>query len=247
MIIATAGHVDHGKTLLVKALTGTDTDRLPEEKKRGLTIELGFAFHALGMGEPIGFIDVPGHERFVHTMVAGVAGTDVVMLVIAADDGPMPQTVEHLAILDLLALRRGVVVLTKIDRVEKSRVDEVQAQVQALLASTSLRGSEVVPVSAVTGQGIEQLRTTLQNLTQTVPARSAGGNFRLAIDRSFVLKGSGRVVTGTVFSGAINEGDAVCHAPLGGELRVRSLHVQNEPAQRAEAGRPAQRREVEER
>ena len=236
MIIATAGHVDHGKTLLVKALTGTDTDRLPEEKKRGLTIELGFAFHDLGDGEPVGFIDVPGHERFVHTMVAGVAGTDAVLLVIAADDGPMPQTVEHLAILDLLGVTRGVVALTKVDRVDASRGADVSRQIQALLSTTSLAGIDVIPVSAVTGFGIEPLRTALYALKATVPARSRAGNFRLAIDRSFVLKGAGRVVTGTVFSGSLNVGDTVCHAPGGGELRVRSLHVHNAVAELAEAG-----------
>ena len=236
MIIATAGHVDHGKTLLVKALTGVDTDRLPEEKERGLTIDLGFAFRDLGDGDITGFIDVPGHERFVRTMVAGVAGTDLVLFVIAADDGPMPQTEEHLAILDLLGVTRGVIALSKIDRVSDERSAEVSAQIRALLTPTGLANSPIVPVSAVNGSGVDALRAALVALKRTVPARSTAGNFRLAIDRSFVLKGAGRVVTGTVFSGEIGVGDTVYHAPAGGELRIRAIHAQNRETERAMVG-----------
>lgn len=239
MIVATAGHVDHCKTLLVKALTGVDTDRLPEEKARGLTIELGFAYHQLGDaddGALTGFVDVPGHERFIRAMVAGVSGIDVVLFVVAADDGPMPQTAEHLAILDLLQVERGVVALTKIDRVSAARVAEVTAQIRALLANTALADCPLVPVSALTGAGIDALRDALRAHERTLPPRPQGGNFRLAVDRSFLLKGAGRVVTGTVFSGAVEEGATLHHAPGGAELRVRGIHAQNRAAPRAHAG-----------
>ncbi|MGE0860101.1 MAG: selenocysteine-specific translation elongation factor [Gammaproteobacteria bacterium] len=236
MIVASAGHVDHGKTLLVKALTGVDTDALPEEKARGLTIDLGFAYRDLGDGAPTGFIDVPGHERFVRTMVAGVSGIDVVMFVVAADDGPMPQTAEHLAILDLLGVTRGVVALSKVDRVDAARVAEVEAQIRALLAPTALAELPIVPVSAVTGVGVETLREHLLALKRALPPRPVRGNFRLAIDRSFLLKGAGRIVTGTVFSGQVAVGDAVRHVPGGGEVRVRGLHAHNREAASARAG-----------
>lgn len=236
MIIASAGHVDHGKTLLVKALTGVDTDALPEEKARGLTIELGFAYHDLGDGSATGFIDVPGHERFIRTMVAGVSGIDVVMFVIAADDGPMPQTAEHLAILELLGVSRGVVALSKIDRVSEARLAEVSATIRTLLAPTALRACSILPVSALQGIGIEALRGELLALQRTLPPRASHGNFRLAVDRSFLLKGAGRVVTGTVFSGQLGVGDAVWHVPEGGELRVRGMHVHNQEATHASAG-----------
>ena len=236
MIVATAGHVDHGKTLLVRTLTGVDTDRLPEEKARGLSIELGYAFHDLGDGETTGFIDVPGHERFVRTMVAGVTGTDLVLFVVAADDGPMPQTAEHLAILDLLGVARGLVVLSKCDRVEQARVDEVGAAIRAMLAGTTLADCPILPVSAVTGQGMAELRAALLAEKARVRPRPATGNFRLAVDRSFVLKGTGRVVTGTVFSGRVVVGDSVWVAPTGGELRVRGLYTQNAAAGEAASG-----------
>jgi len=236
MIIATAGHVDHGKTLLVRTLTGVDTDRLPEEKARGLSIELGYAFHDLGDGETTGFIDVPGHERFVRTMVAGVTGTDLVLFVVAADDGPMPQTAEHLAILDLLGVARGIVVLSKCDRVEQARVDEVSAAIRAMLAGTTLANCPILPVSAVTGDGIDALRAALLREKARVQPRPASGNFRLAVDRSFVLKGAGRVVTGTVFSGRVAIGDSVRVAPTGGELRVRGIYTQNAAATAAASG-----------
>lgn len=236
MIVATAGHVDHGKTLLVKALTGVDTDRLPEEKSRGLTIELGFAYRDLGDGEVAGFIDVPGHERFIRTMVAGVSGIDVVLFVIAADDGPMPQTEEHLAILDLLGVSHGVVALTKVDRVDASRVEEVGEAIRALVAGTRLEGMPVLPVSALTGEGVDALRDALLETRLGVAERPVAGNFRLAVDRSFVLKGAGRIVTGTVFTGEVRLGDAVHVVPSGGELRVRGIHAQNTESEHARAG-----------
>lgn len=236
MIVATAGHVDHGKTTLVQALTGVDTDRLPEEKARGMSIELGYAFHDLGDGAPTGFIDVPGHERFVRAMLAGVAGTDLVLFVVAADDGPMPQTAEHLAILDLLGIERGIVVLSKCDRVDAARVEAVAAAIRSLLAGTTLADCAIVPVSAQTGAGIDALRAALLAEKRALPARAHGGNFRLAVDRSFLLKGVGRIVTGTAFSGSARVGDTLYVEPGDAELRVRGIHTQNEIAEIATSG-----------
>jgi len=183
VIIATAGHVDHGKTSLVAALTGVDTDRLPEEKKRGLTIDLGFAYLPVSDAATIGFIDVPGHERFIHNMLSGVAGIDFALLVVAADDGPMPQTREHLAILDLLGVRRGAVALTKIDRVSAARVDAVKGQLAALLAPTALAGAPLVPLSVVSGVGVAALKAQLEDAARALQPRSSEGNFRLSVDR----------------------------------------------------------------
>lgn len=240
MIVATAGHVDHGKTSLIRALTGVDTDRLPEERARGMTIDLGFAYlplpGAADASEVIGFVDVPGHERFVRNMLAGVAGIDFALLVVAADDGPMPQTLEHLAILDLLGIAHGAVALTKTDRVSPERVAEVSALTTALLAPTTLAGSHIVPCAAPTGAGIAALRALLQAAQTQHAARAAGGGFRLAIDRSFLLDGAGRVVTGTVYSGAVSVGDALVVAPSGIEVRVRAIHSQNRQASQAGAG-----------
>ncbi len=191
MIIGTAGHVDHGKTTLVRALTGVDTDRLPEEQRRGMTIDLGYAY----AGE-LGFVDVPGHERFVHTMLAGAGGIDAVLLVVAADDGVMPQTAEHLHILDILGIERGVVALTRIDRAPE-RLDAVTAQIRALLAGTTLADAPVLPVCAVTGQGVAEIRAALDALGQR--PRDVEGNPRLAVDRAFTIAGAGLVVTGTSF------------------------------------------------
>src|SRR5687768_12054584 len=203
MIVATAGHIDHGKTLLVKRLTGVDTDRLPEEKARGISIDLGFAYLPLG-GTTIGFVDVPGHERFIRNMLAGVCGIDFALLVVAADDGIMPQTLEHLNILDLLHVTRGAAVITKVDRVDAERVEEVRAAVIGLLASTRLAEAPVLPVSAVTGTGIETLKTLLLNEAKQHTLRQSEGQlFRYAIDRTFTVAGSGTVVTGTVFSGTV--------------------------------------------
>lgn len=236
MIVATAGHVDHGKTLLVKALTGVDTDRLAEEKKRGLTIDLGFAYHDLGNGELTGFVDVPGHERFIRTMLAGVSGIDFVVFVVAADDGPMPQTAEHLAIMDLLEITRGVIALTKIDRVPAARVAEVAREIVGLLAPTCLKGAPIVPVSALTGEGIDALRESICAAARILPPRVIQGNFRLAVDRSFLLAGAGRIVTGTVFSGAAHVGDQLMLAPVRVAVRVREIHAQNRESDTAAAG-----------
>lgn len=239
MIIATAGHVDHGKTLLVKALTGVDTDRLPEEQARGMTIDLGFAYHTINDADAeyvIGFIDVPGHERFVRNMLAGVAGIDFALLVIAADDGPMPQTREHLAILELLGITQGAVALTKIDRVSPERLTNVREEIHALLATTSLAAANVVPLATPAGVGVAELRGLLISAARKLRARSERGHFRLAIDRSFILGGAGRVVTGTAYSGMVAVDDRLLLATSGIEVRVRSIHAQNQAVTRAGAG-----------
>lgn len=235
MIIGTAGHIDHGKTSLVKALTGVDTDRLKEEKARGITIELGFAYTKFA--ETItGFVDVPGHERFIHTMLAGAGGIDYALLVIAADDGIKPQTLEHLAILDLLGIKRGIVALTKADLADPERRDVLVAEIGDMLAPTGLRGAEIVPVSVVTGEGIGLLREKLAEAERQTVAASADGRFRLAVDRCFTLSGAGTIVTGTVLSGSVATGDQVMVSPPGLHARVRSIHAQNEPAERGVAG-----------
>ncbi len=236
MIIATAGHVDHGKTLLIKALTGVDTDRLPEEKKRNLTIDLGFAYLPLEGAETIGFIDVPGHEKFIHNMLCGVAGIDFVLFIVAADDGPMPQTEEHLAILDLLGVARGAVALTKIDRVAEERAVEVAEEIELLLTGTTLENAPVFPLSAMTGEGVEALKGHLIEVARDLPPRPAAGNFRLAIDRRFDVVGAGLVVTGTAFSGRIAPGEPARIAGAGMEVRVRGVHAQNAEAALGQAG-----------
>ena len=243
MIIATAGHVDHGKTSLVRALTGVDTDRLPEEKQRGMTIDLGFAYADLGPAnggpgapEPVAFVDVPGHQRFVRNMLAGVAAIDLALLVVAADDGPMPQTREHLAMLQLLGLPQLVVAISKADRVTPQRLAEVQAAVCALLADGPFAQAPMFAVAVPTGLGLPALRQHLVTLAAGLAQRPPAGHFRLAIDRSFLLAGAGRIVTGTLLSGQVQVGDALMLSPPGVLLRVRALHAHNRPAQRALAG-----------
>ncbi|WP_415258612.1 selenocysteine-specific translation elongation factor [Thauera phenylacetica] len=249
MLIGTAGHIDHGKTTLIRALTGVDTTHLPEEKARGITIELGYAFAAIDgdatRGDPaaaartLGFIDVPGHERFVPTMLMGAAGIDYALLVVAADDGVMPQTREHLAILHLLGIARGAVALTKCDRVEPARVAEVQADIATLLASTALAGSPVFPISAITGDGIDALRAHLLAIAQEEDACPPDAGFRLVADRRFALAGAGTIITGTVRSGGIHVGDTLLLARPEGfrrEVRVRGLRANNRKADTAGAG-----------
>jgi selenocysteine-specific elongation factor len=228
MIIGTAGHVDHGKTALVKALTGVDTDRLAEEKRRGITIDLGYAYT-----DDFGFVDVPGHERFVHTMLAGASGIDTALLVVALPEGIRPQTREHLQILSLLGIEHGVVALTKVD-LAADRIQDVSAAALALLADTPLAGAPMIPVSATTGQGIGDLRAAL--LASVGPERDTTGYPRLAVDRAFTLSGAGLVVTGTLVSGRIAVEDRLVLSPSGLELRVRGLHAQNKPAAAAHAG-----------
>jgi selenocysteine-specific elongation factor len=236
MIVGTAGHIDHGKTALVKALTGVDADRLKEEKARGITIDLGYAYSDLGDGRQLGFVDVPGHERFVHNMLAGATGIDAALLVVSAAEGIKPQTVEHLQIIDLLGLDRGLVALTKADLASEDDMLERMAEIETLLSSTSLKGAEIIPVSAVTGQGIDELKAKLLALGES--RRGVRGFARLAVDRCFVLPGAGVVVTGTVHAGEIRVDDHVLLTPSGLEARVRSLHAQN---QVAEVGRAGQR------
>ena len=237
MIVATAGHVDHGKTSLVRALTGVDTDRLEEERRRGMSIDLGFAYADLGGVLPVGFVDVPGHERFLRNMLAGVAAIDFALLVVAADDGPMPQTMEHLAILGLLGVSRGAVALTKIDRVSPQRLEDARAEIDAALAGGPLAGAPVFPVATPSGEGVAQLRGHLAAEDHARAARPASGNFRLAIDRSFTMAGAGLVVTGAVFSGRAEVGDALLLSPGGQEVRVRAIHAQGRPAGAASAGK----------
>lgn len=238
MIIATAGHVDHGKTSLLKRLTGVDTDRLPEEKRRGLTIDLGFAYaDALRPGETTGFVDVPGHEKFIRNMLAGVTAIDAALLVVAADDGPMPQTREHLAILDLVGVRNGIVAVTKTDLADAEWLDAVIAETRALVQPTGLADAPVVPVSSATGAGFDRLVEAVRVL----PAleKPACGGFRMAIDRSFIVGGAGLVVTGLVQSGTLKVGDRLAVSPAGPkgiEARVRGLKVQDAAAEAAGAG-----------
>ena len=236
MIVGTAGHIDHGKTALMRALTGVDTDRLKEEKARGISIDLGFAYWQRPGGEIIGFVDVPGHEGLVHNMLAGATGIDFVILVIAADDGVMPQTREHLAIMDLLGLKHGVVALNKCDLVDGDRLAAVTSEIEAVLAGTGLEGVEIIPVSAVTGAGIPTLADRLDAALRETASRPTDGRFRLAVDRVFTLVGLGTAVTGTVLSGAVQVEDRVLVSPSGLEARVRSINAQNRPVQAGVAG-----------
>jgi selenocysteine-specific elongation factor len=236
MIIGTAGHIDHGKTTLVKALTGVDCDRLKEEKARGITVDLGYAYMPLASGGMLGFVDVPGHEKLIHNMLAGATGIDFALLVVAADDGPMPQTREHLDIVELLGIRRGAVALTKSDLVTVDRLQQAKTELTDLLAATALAQAPIFPVAATAGTGVAALRTHLEQTADTLGERQASGGFRLAIDRCFTLSGAGTVVTGTAFSGRVQVGDSLHLSPLDRSVRVRSLRVQDRPAERGQAG-----------
>jgi selenocysteine-specific elongation factor len=236
MILGTAGHIDHGKTALVRALTGVDTDRLPEEKKRGITIELGFAPLTLDNGVVLGVVDVPGHEAFVRTMVAGATGIDLALLVIAADEGPMPQTREHLAILEILGVPRVIVVLTKSDLAEPDWLAAVIDDVRALLEPTPFSEAEIIPTSVVSGAGIAELRAAIQRTMQNAQRRTAEDLFRLPVDRAFSVKGTGTVVTGTVWSGTLSTDDNVRIMPLGVTARVRGLHNHGAPVKTVSPG-----------
>lgn len=236
MILGTAGHIDHGKTALVRALTGVDTDRLPEEKRRGITIELGFAPLELeGIGT-LGVVDVPGHEAFVRTMLAGAAGVDLALLVVAADEGVMPQTREHLAILGLLGIQSGVVALTKSDLVDDEMRALAAEDVALLLEGSALAGAPVVAVSARTGEGLDALRRALAAAAAAVPARDAGDAFRMPVDRVFTVKGTGTVATGTVWSGRVRRDDALRAFPGGAALRVRGVETHGRAAETGRAG-----------
>ncbi|MAI40950.1 MAG: selenocysteine-specific translation elongation factor [Candidatus Azotimanducaceae bacterium] len=236
MIIATAGHVDHGKTMLVRALTGVDTDTLSEEKNRGLTIDLGFAYVDSPNGSRLGFVDVPGHIKFINNMIAGVCAVDFALLVIAADDGPMPQTREHLAILDLLGVKKGAIALTKIDRVDEERKALVKKEIRALMISSSLENAEIFPVSALTNAGMEGLMKALEEAAKLIEKNNLQGYFRLGIDRCFSIKGSGIVVTGSVFSGIVSQGDHLTLQPSNRPVRVRGIRTQDRQSISAQSG-----------
>lgn len=238
MIIGTAGHIDHGKTTLTRALTGVDTDRLKEEKARGISIELGYAYTPLTDTQTLGVIDVPGHEKFIRTMAAGVTGIDAALLVIAADDGIMPQTVEHLAILRLLGVKRGAVALTKIDRADAQQIARVEADIHALLAPTDFAGAPIFHTNATAAgdAGVQALLAHLAQLAAALPASDDRRLFRLGVDRVFTLSGQGTIVTGTALAGTVRVGDTVTLAPGGGQARVRSIHAQNRAADVGRAG-----------
>jgi len=236
VIVGTAGHIDHGKSALVKALTGTDPDRWEEEKRRGITIDLGFAHLDLGDDLQVGFVDVPGHERFVKNMLAGVGGIDLLLLVVAADESIKPQTREHFDICRLLGIARGIVVITKSDLVDKELLDLVKMEVQDFVAGSFLAGAPIVAVSARTGEGLDLLRAELRRLGLSAEARPADKPFRLPIDRAFVMKGFGTVVTGTMIAGRIHKDQEVEIFPLGRRVRVRGIEVHNQPAEFAVAG-----------
>jgi selenocysteine-specific elongation factor len=236
IILGTAGHVDHGKTSLIKALTGVDLDRLKEEKERGITIELGFTSLTLPSGERLGIVDVPGHERFVKNMVAGVGGIDLVMLIIAADEGIMPQTREHLDICTLLNVRQGFIALTKTDLVDREWLQMVQEEIREFTRETFLENRPIVPVSSSTMEGIPQLLTVLDQLVKEMADRNTGGILRLPIDRVFTIKGFGTVVTGTLVSGEVSVGDTIVVLPSGMKAKVRGIQVHNEKVEKATSG-----------
>jgi selenocysteine-specific elongation factor len=235
-VVGTAGHIDHGKSTLIHALTGIDPDRLAEEKRRGMTIDLGFAYLTLPSGRLVGIVDVPGHARFIRNMLAGVQGIDAVLLVVAADEGVMPQTVEHLEIVHLLDISRGLVVLTKVDLVEPDWLELVTAEVGERLAGTTLAGAEAVPVSALTGQGLDQLRSSLDGLLASTAPRTDVHRPRLPIDRVFTIGGFGTVVTGTLVDGSLKVGEELEALPGGRRVRIRGLQQHNQKVDLAVPG-----------
>ena len=232
-IIGTAGHIDHGKTALIKALTGQDTDRLKEEKERGISIDLGFAYFTLGDGTRAGVIDVPGHERFIRNMLAGAHGMDLVLFTVAADDGVMPQSEEHLDILHLLGVKRGIFLITKADLGDEKRLKEVREEIELLADATGLEGSPVIPVSSITGMGLDELRAEIARQLDGFEARRPTGLFRLPVDRAFVIKGHGTIVTGTAMGAVVRAGQKLCVLPAGEEIRVRSIQVRGEAVESA--------------
>jgi len=235
-VLGTAGHVDHGKTALIKALTGTDTDRLKEEKKRGITIELGFASLALPSGQTLGIVDVPGHEKFIKNMVSGAAGIDLVMMVIAADEGIMPQTKEHLQICSLLGISKGLVALTKIDLVEEEWLELVQSEITEFLKGTFLEDAPIVPVSATKQKGLSDLVKAIYTTVSKIDEKANDGIFRLPVDRVFTMKGFGTVVTGTLVSDHIKTNEEVEILPRNTTVRIRGLQVHNQPVDEAWVG-----------
>ena len=235
-IVGSAGHIDHGKTRLVKTLTGVDCDRFEEEKKRGITIDLGFAHMDIEGGRSIGIIDVPGHQRFIHNMLAGATGVDIGLLVIAADDAVMPQTVEHLAILEMVGVNSLVVALTKIDIVDDEIKSLATDEIKKLLVSTPFATAKIMPCSSITGQGVTELKKEITRLALLTPEKSVESYFRMPVDRVFSIKGHGLVATGTVFSGSIKTGEKLCFSPSGDEGRIRQIHNFGQSADRAKTG-----------
>lgn len=236
IVLGTAGHIDHGKTALIKAVTGINTDRLKEEKLRGITIELGFASMNLPSGRHLGIVDVPGHEKFIKHMVAGATGIDIVAMVIAADEGVMPQTREHMEICSLLGIKYGFVVLTKTDMVDEEWLELMQDDVKEFLKGTFLENSPIIPVSSVTGSGIPEFIKTLDEISATIPVRPLTGLVRLPVDRVFSMKGFGTVITGTLISGSIHTGDIIMIYPSGITSKIRGIQVHNQMVSMAEAG-----------
>lgn len=239
MIVGTAGHIDHGKTALIQALTGVQTDRLQDEQKRGITIALGYAYYPLANGDVLGFVDVPGHENLVHTMVAGATGIDYAMLIVAADDGIMPQTLEHVAILSLLGLEQGCVVITKKDRADANQISQLQSDLSNLLQNGFLAEAPIFVVDSLSNDGIDELKTHLQAQALQMTAPSEQGLFRLAVDRVFTLEGQGTVVTGTAYAGMAQSNDQQADLrlmPANKSVRIRSIHAQNTPSSSALAG-----------
>ena len=236
IILGTAGHIDHGKTSLIKAITGTDTDRLKEEKERGITIELGFASLDLPGGQHLGIVDVPGHEKFVKNMVAGATGIDIVAMVIGADEGVMPQTREHMEICTLLGVRHGLIVMTKTDLVEEEWLELALEDIREFSQGTFLEDAPILPVSSVTGEGLTELISALDEIAGNIPQRPPSSLFRLPIDRVFTMKGFGTVITGTIVSGKINVGETIMVYPTGITSKVRGIQVHNQSAETAEAG-----------
>jgi len=237
LTLGTAGHIDHGKTALVGALTGVDTDRLPEEQTRGISIALGYASLPLPSGRSLSVVDVPGHERFVRTMISGATGIDLALIAIACDDGVMPQTREHVAILELLGVRTAVVALTKRDLVDDEGAELARADAEELLGRTALAGAAIVETSVRSGAGLDDLRAALDRAAAGVTSRPVAGATRLPVDRAFTLRGIGTVVTGTLWSGSIAAGDRLALMPGDEQVRVRSVQVHDQPVECAQAGR----------
>jgi selenocysteine-specific elongation factor len=234
--LGTAGHIDHGKSALVEALTGINPDRLKEEKERGITIDLGFAFLDISDDLRIGIVDVPGHERLIKNMLAGAGGIDIVMLVIAADEGIMPQTKEHLAICNLLRIKKGLVALTKHDLVEEDWISLIMEDIKEFIKGSFLEGSRIIPVSSKTGHNLDLLKDTIKEISLQVEPKSSGGLFRLPVDRVFTMKGFGTVVTGTILSGKISTEDTIELLPQRIKSRVRGIQSHNQKVSEAIAG-----------
>lgn len=236
LVLGTAGHIDHGKTALIKSMTGVDTDRLKEEKERGITTELGFTHLTLPSGNEIGIVDVPGHEKFVRHMVAGASGLDCVLLVVAADEGVMPQTIEHVQICRLLGVKKGLIAITKRDLVDEEMIELVREDIRDLVRGTFLENAPVYPVSSVTGEGVPELIKAIETTTQNIRQRETEQIFRLPIDRVFTMKGFGTVITGTLISGELRTGDEIEILPSGKRCRVRGIQVHNQPVEVSFAG-----------